>query len=239
MEKLRMRRECFLIQLLALAFAAYALGGASYAQKAKTPKGKFQTEKVGELQKALKHGGVDRQYILHKPENLPANAPLLFVLHGRGQTNQWAYGLGFNDLADKNGFAVAYPQSTYAYFGGKDQNDPEAFKLFEWNAHNDPTRVDDVDFLSKLARSLQSEHALNPDQTFVAGFSKGGYMSYTLACQASETFKGVAIVAALMDNNVYENCSPPPNPMPVLHIHGTEDQAVPISGNIVKSHFIT
>ncbi len=188
----------------------------------------------GKLEKTFQHGGLEREYIFYKPENLPANAPLLFVLHGRGQTGQWASGLGFDDLADKNGFAVAYPQSTYAYFGGKDQNDPKAFKLFEWNAHNDPTRVDDVDFLSKLARSLQSEHALNPDQTFVAGFSKGGYMSYTLACQASETFKGVAIVAALMDNKVYEDCSPPPNPMPVLHIHGTEDSACPIGGNINK-----
>jgi len=188
----------------------------------------------GKIEKTIEHGGQEREYILYEPENLPANAPLLFVLHGRGQTNQGFYELGFNDLADKNGFAVAYPQSTYAYFGGKDQNDPEAFKLFEWNAHNDPTRVDDVDFLSHLARFLQSEHALNPDRTFVAGFSNGGYMSYTLACQASETFKGVAIVAALMDNKVYENCSPPPKAMPVLHIHGTDDSACPIGGNIDK-----
>jgi polyhydroxybutyrate depolymerase len=219
---------------LVLAFAAYALGGASYAQKTKTPKSKFQTNKLAELEKTLEHEGLERRYILHKPEDLPANAPLLFVLHGRSGSNFWTYGLGFNDLADKNGFAVAYPQGEYRYMKGADPNDPKAMGWTEWNAHMDPTRVDDVDFLSSLARALQSEHSLNPDQTFVTGFSIGGYMSYALACKASETFKGVAIVASLMDHKLYVDNNPPPNPLPVLHIHGTADSLCPIDGNINK-----
>jgi len=222
------------VLVLALAFAAYALGGVAYAQKDKKVKGNFQTEKVGELQKTFKHGAVDRQYILHKPENLPANAPLLFVLHGRSGSNFWTYGLGFNHLADKNGFAVAYPQGEYRYMKGEEPNDPKAKGWTEWNAHMDPARVDDVDFLSSLARALQSEHDLNPDQTFVTGFSMGGYMSYALACQASETFKGVAIVASLMDHKLYVDNNPPPNPLPVLHIHGTADSLCLIDGNINK-----
>ena len=59
-------------------------------------------------------------------------------------------------------------------------------------------------------------------------------MSYTLACLASETFKGVAIVASLMDDKVYASHNPPPNPMPVLHIHGTKDSMCHIDGNMDK-----
>ena len=41
--------------------------------------------------------------------------------------------------------------------------------------------VDDIGFLSSLARHLQREHGLSTGNTFVAGFSNGGFMSYTLA----------------------------------------------------------
>jgi polyhydroxybutyrate depolymerase len=187
----------------------------------------------GQLEKTIEHGGEERAYILYKPENLAANAPLLFVLHGRGQTGLGFSELGFNDLADKNGFVVAYPQATDAYWGDKD--DPKAIKYSEWNSENKPDRADDVDFLSTLAKTLQSEHGLNPERTFVSGFSKGGFMSYSLACLASDTFKGVAIVASLMDDKVYASHNPPPTAMPVLHIHGTKDSLCPIGGDLNKS----
>jgi len=95
--------------------------------------------------------------------------------------------------------------------------------FISWNASNqgiDLGRADDVGFLSMLARYLQAEHNLNPDQTFVTGFSMGGYMSYTLACQASDVFRAAAPVAALMRTEVFNSCSPK-TPMPILHIHGT------------------
>ena len=255
----------------------------------------------------FKHGGLERSYKFYKPENLPANAPLVFVLHGRGQSSSWSYSLGFNRLADANGFAVAYPQGitvdisvpkesssvfkkefakkdavkmktqksgsvcedgdtfekarvTYTCRNGqwgkgrgtdyrkannaksKTGKDAAKSKTMQyrytcWNASNqdtDPCRADDVGFLSMLAKHLQAEYDLNPDQTFVTGFSKGGYMSYALACQASDVFRAAAPVAALMDTGVYNTCSPKA-PMPILHIHGTADRMVPITGNVDKT----
>lgn len=239
-------------------------------------------------------------------ENLAANAPLVFVLHGRNQFNSWSYSLGFNRLADADGFAVAYPQGitinsstrkksssvseeglaaknaatmktqktvtvcddgdtfekagvTYICRNGqwrkgkgydyKKANDAKSKTgknaaksrrkrkgYISWNASNqgiDLGRADDVGFLSMLARYLQAEHNLNPDQTFVTGFSMGGYMSYTLACEASDVFKAAAPVAALMDTGVFNTCEPK-IPVPILHIHGTADWLVPITGNVDK-----
>jgi poly(3-hydroxybutyrate) depolymerase len=70
-----------------------------------------------------------------------------------------------------------------------------------------------------LAKYLQAEYELDPDRTFVAGFSSGGFTSYTLACEASSVFKGAAAVAALMNSVLYASCNPS-TPVPFLHIHG-------------------
>lgn len=164
-------------------------------------------------QYSFEHGGLHRSYRLYKPAGLPPKAPLVVVLHGWGQTSDASYAFGFNQLADKYGFAAAYPLGESS----------------QWNAALDKG-VDDVDFLSKLAQYLQTEHGLDPDKTFVTGFSMGGYMSYTLACQASDVFKAAAPVAALMDGKVFNDCKPAV-PMSILHIHGTMDSLVPIGGN--------
>ena len=91
-----------------------------------------------------------------------------------------------------------------------------------------------VAFLSALAKSLQEEHRLNPSKTFVAGFSNGGYMSYTLMCQAADVFNAAGIVAGLIDVEVLRNCAPD-GPKPIIHIHGAEDGMVPIDGDVDKN----
>ena len=92
----------------------------------------------------------------------------------------------------------------------------------------------DVEFLSALAMSLQKEYHLNPEKTFVTGFSNGGYMSYTLMCQAGDVFNAAAPVAGLIDEKVFQSCAPG-GPKPLLHIHGTADWMVPITGNRDKN----
>ena len=92
----------------------------------------------------------------------------------------------------------------------------------------------DVEFLSALAMSLQKEYHLNPEKTFVTGFSNGGYMSYTLMCQAGDVFNAAAPVAGLIDEKIFQSCAPG-GPKPLLHIHGTADWMVPITGNRDKT----
>ena len=108
--------------------------------------------------------------------------------------------------------------------------------VLRWNNENEDDRyggASDVDFLSQLARHLQKKYQLNPAQTFVAGFSNGGYMSYTLMCQAGDTFRGAGIVAGLMDGVTVDGCAPR-GPKPLIHLHGTADSIVPIQGRGTK-----
>ena len=168
----------------------------------------------------FKHDSSSRFYHLYKPRNLAPNAPLVFALHGYTQTNDWAWSnMGMNRLADTYGFAVCYPQGALA-----------SNYTSHWNAELDFSVIDDIGFLEELALFLQTEHQLDPKRTFSCGFSNGGFMNYTMACQ-STVFRAIASVAGTMSGASWENCDPKV-PLSVLQIHGEDDFVVPINGNM-------
>ena len=159
--------------------------------------------------------GIERQYLLYLPENLPNNAPLVFVLHGyTGNAQGIMEYSGMNEVAELNGFAVCYPQGT------TDQYDNTFFNV-NYAFQNNPS-VDDVGFIVALAEYLQNTHELSSINTFSTGMSNGGDMSYRLACEASSTFRAIAPVAGLIMQDIYDSCNPE-NPVPVFETHGTED----------------
>ncbi len=160
------------------------------------------------------HDGLTRQYIYYEPNNLPADAPLVLVLHGyTGSANGIKNYAGMDAIADVNGFAVCYPQGTSDDWGNKFWNVGYDFHLNE--------TVDDVDFLVELVQYLQIQHNLSTQNTFVTGMSNGGEMSYMLACQAAQTFKAVASVAGTMFDSFWNTCGS--SIIPVMEIHGTID----------------
>ena len=67
--------------------------------------------------------------------------------------------------------------------------------------------------IKDLAKKLQAEYDLSDKNTFVGGMSNGGFMSYTLACERSDTFKAIASVTGTMSGYDWENCNP--NKVPV------------------------
>ena len=173
----------------------------------------------------FEHDGVTRHYLYHAPPDLPANAPLVFFLHGHGgnagETQAW---VGLDGVADANGFAVVYPQGSGNYEGTP-----------YWNAHTFPGVDDDIGFLSALARSLQSEHGLDPERTFTAGFSNGGMMSYLLAMEAPSVFRGAASVVGAAWGSAWEDRERASTGFPLLQISGLDDAVVPVDGIVDPS----
>ncbi len=163
------------------------------------------------------HDGKDRRYFLHIPENLPQHAPLLIVMHGyTGSAGNIMDYSGLNQVADDNGFVVAYPQ------GLRDEAGNRFFNVgYDFHSGEDAA-VDDIGFIRALVASLQETYRLSDKNVFATGMSNGGDMSYMLACQASDVFKAIAPVAGMILQSIYETCSPE-NPMPVFEIHGTQD----------------
>ena len=160
---------------------------------------------------------VERSYLLYTPENLPDNAPLVFMLHGYyGTAASFSAYAGMNEIADNEGFAVCYPQ------GLTDYN-----FITHWNANlTSVSNVNDVLFLSELALSLQEEHGFSTDCTYSTGYSNGGYMSYTLACEEPEIFRAIGSVGGTMSGPDWIECSGEGSLVPVVHIHGTSDDDV-------------
>ena len=168
------------------------------------------------------HNGVNRLYTLYKPENLKEKAPLVFVLHGytSNSTNIMNYSK-MNEIADQNGFMVCYPQGTTNIYTGQTH----------WNANlKEMSSVTDSEFLTDLAKKLQAEFNLSEKNTFACGMSNGGFMSYTLGCERSDTFKAIASITGTMSGYDWNNCNP--NKVPVLQISGTNDMVVPMDGSM-------
>ncbi len=175
----------------------------------------------------FRHDDKDRTYVLYTPEGLPENAPLVFVLHSYGRyAKDHLQSLQLNDVADSNKFVVCYPQGTL------DVNTGSPY----WNARLKNSTIDDVGFLTALAKHLQTEYHLDPNRTFVCGISNGGFMSYTLACESPDVFKAIASVTGTMSGYTWNHRGSTTLPSPVLQISGMTDEVVPIDGSMSTEH---
>ena len=171
---------------------------------------------------AFKHNNAERKYLLHVPQNLTDNAPLVLLLHGYRADARDYTELGMNRLADVNGFAVCYPQGA---------DDLEGIP--HWNARLKISKTDDIGFLSALASHLQAQHSLNDSKTFVCGISNGGFMSYTLVAEKPDVFKAAASVIGTMSGHTWENRDSI-RPVPILQVSSLHDEVIPYDGSMAK-----
>jgi polyhydroxybutyrate depolymerase len=169
------------------------------------------------------HDNLNRTYVLYKPANLPKNVPLVFVLHSYGRyAKNHMQSLQLDNIADINKFMVCYPQGTLDVNTGKPY----------WTGGLPSTTIDDVGYLTDLAKYLQSKYNLDSNRTFVCGISNGGFMSYTLACESPDVFKAIASVEGTMTGHIWDNRNSTSHPIPVLQISGMIDKVVPIDGSM-------
>jgi polyhydroxybutyrate depolymerase len=141
------------------------------------------------------------------------------MLHGGGGSGlQFETGSSnMSAIADAEGFIAVYPDGTGA--------------LKTWNAggccgsavRND---VDDVGFLGALLDRLEGTLCIDRKRMYASGMSNGGMMTHRLACESPERFAAFAPVAAA---ELAPSCAPSA-PRPLMHIHGSADGHVPVSG---------
>lgn len=167
--------------------------------------------------------GVGRRYKLYIPEGIKPDAPLVFVLHGYGGGIDNLEKKGFNEAADRHGFAVCYP------LGSKDGRGNNCWNV-GYPFQKDMT-VDDISFLSQLAKRLQKEYDLSSSKTFLTGMSNGGEMCYLLAYSGQKTFKAVAPIAGLTMAWMPQEYTRT-RPIPIFEIHGTEDRVSEWGGDL-------
>ena len=174
------------------------------------------------LKESIVHDDLVRDYIVHIPSSYDNKVPIPLVLcfHGYGGTASGISYTNFNDVSDTANFIVVYPQGTLLK------------RKSHWNVGGWTldSKIDDVGFISSLLDSLSERYNINQSRIYSTGMSNGGYMSFLLACQLSDRIAAIASVTGSMTPQTYNLCNPQ-RPIPVLQIHGTNDQKVPYKGN--------
>lgn len=177
---------------------------------------------------SVQTGGQWRTYKLFLPAGYPGQAPYpaIINLHARcSNMDQHMVYSDMNAVADTAQFIVAYP------LGLTDPNDP--FACLDWNDNGRHT-WNDVAFVSALVSRIASNQQADTNRVYACGFSRGGFMSFTLACELPQKIKGIATVGGgfsiqpLINSQAYSCVGS--GSMPVLIIHGTSDQDVNYQG---------
>lgn len=173
---------------------------------------KAQTNTTG----SFVYKGNPRDYIVHLPPSPGSNLPLVFNLHGYGQTaTAHQFYTQFDAVADTSAFIVVYPNAV----GGV------------WDTVYPNSPIDDAGFISALIDTLADNYSIDITRVYSTGLSMGGYMTYRLACELNDRIAAVASVAGPMPNSMLLYCDPVPT-TPVMHIHGTADATVSYQGDL-------
>jgi polyhydroxybutyrate depolymerase len=178
----------------------------------------------GDFNRAMRSGGLDRVYDVHVPATVNPSqpSPLVIMLHGVPRLSGMAVITGFDGVADRFGYIVAYPR---------------AFQTLDWNVGCELCSsaaiddVDDVRFIRDLIDDLAGQVAIDRSRVYVAGFSQGALMTHFLGCELANEIAAFGSVAATMIDEVEETCSPS-RAAPWLFIQGTEDTEFPWEGRV-------
>ncbi|MEV8512186.1 PHB depolymerase family esterase [Dactylosporangium sp. NPDC051484] len=190
---------------------------ASARSAAVAPKPKSPAVAAGSSEHSITVGGKKRTFRLYRPAKLSMSkpVPLVVMLHGAfGDGRQAEMAYGWNAMADRQGFVVAYPDGLLRTWVVSDD-------CCGPGAHDG---VNDVAFIDAMVTTVSDALPVDPARIYATGMSNGGMLAYRLACETTR-FAAIGVVAG----KLLGQC-PSPRPISVIHVHGTGDDVVPYDG---------
>jgi polyhydroxybutyrate depolymerase len=154
--------------------------------------------------------------------------PVIVALHGGGGSAMiQASTSQLNKLAHDQKLYVVYLDGTgviQTYNGGSCCGSAQT------------NNIDDVLYVRTVLDDIEANYTVNAAKIFATGFSNGGIMSHRLACAVADRFAGIAAVSGGSGQfdfnlNQYYACTPA-RPIPILHIHATNDRNYPFAGGL-------
>jgi polyhydroxybutyrate depolymerase len=175
--------------------------------------------------------GNARQYAVHVPTGYAKGTPVpvVFCLHSLGETAVefcLDTGVAWPAKGDKEGFAVIMPNGYMNSWNGGTCCGAAA-----------SDGLDDVALMRAIFAEVGTHVNIDLGRVYATGYSNGAYLSYRLACEASdlvvavapgEGAVGTAAVGAGAQASDLATCAPT-HKVSVLDIHGTSDSFVSYS----------
>jgi polyhydroxybutyrate depolymerase len=180
--------------------------------------------------------GNDRHYKVHVPPSYSPTTPMavLFCLHGLGQNAVMFCldsGVAWSTKSDAEGFILVMPNGYQSSWNGGTCCGGAA-----------TADLDDVSLMRTIFAEVAAHLNVDPHRVYATGLSNGGYLSYRLACEASDLFVaiaptagavGIAAIKGAVDGGLavlstssdLVSCTPK-HPVSVLDIHGTSDPII-------------
>ncbi len=143
---------------------------------------------------------------------------LVVALHGGlGSAEQFATTTRFDQLADKEGFIVAFPDGFQkTWNGGRCCGQAVARK------------IDDVGYIATLIATLSASLPIDPGRIYVTGHSNGAIMAFRFACERPELVTAIVPVAGSLE----APCPAKGPGVALLNIHGDSDRNLPLEGGV-------
>jgi polyhydroxybutyrate depolymerase len=169
-----------------------------------------------------------RPYGLHVPAGADPtkSRPLVIFFHGYGSSGAaHIRAFGLDDLADAEGFVLAYPDGTVDARGKRFWNATDACCDFT------RTGVDDVAYVRWLVDDVSAKTRVDPKRVYVMGHSNGGFLAHRLACELASRIAAAVSLAGDVWKDA-DRCRPS-EPVSVLQIQGEADEIVRPEGGRV------
>lgn len=122
------------------------------------------------------------------PINLQASSPIVVAIHGCTQSAEdYARTTEWNDIADRYGFIVIYPEQQYL----NNYN-----YCFNWFYTTDQERgVGEAASIFQMVENIKSNYTIDTTQIFVTGLSAGAAMSNVMLACYPDVFSAGAVMA--------------------------------------------
>ena len=157
-------------------------------------------------------------YRIRLPQGFGPHPTVVYLYGSTGNSGEIINNDAFIRAFVSRGYAVIVPAALdIKYNDGRDSG---------WFLRNERHRKprDEIAFVDEVLRDAETNYLIDRNRILMAGMSRGGFLTWEIACHRPDLAQAYAPVAAGYLGGMPERCQAP---VRLLHTHGTADKTVP------------